>query len=190
MTDHKNIRFDKRRNRYLLSMMRQKQLFRASFKTLEESIAAKDTLFKFYDENGRLPKRSEIGLDEGYGEYDGLFFINPTESVETCVRCKDDVICKTYAFRSEFNRRGKLCERCVHDTRERKTWSQTNVLNVSYEKKKNRISYRVSIYRRGKRFVCFTRTLDDAVEIRDKVLDFYNRNLRLPDKQERSMILK
>ncbi len=190
MTKHLNIRFDEKRNRYLLEVMRQKQLFHGSFESLEDAIAAKERLFAFYEENGRLPKRSEIGLKEGRGKYDGLFTVTQTESVETCARCKADVLCKTHTYRSEFKRRGRLCEHCLHDTRERKTWSKTNVLNVTYEHKANSTLYRVSIFRRGQKFVCFAKSLDDAVEIRDNVIAFYNRHLRLPDKNERAMFLK
>ena len=132
----KNISFDEKRGKYLLQVTRQNRIFREAFESLDEAIVTKDKVLSFYNENDRLPSRSEIGLKESYGENDGLYEVVQTESVETCVRCKEKVICRNYKFRSDFKHRGRLCTCCLHDTRKRKTWSSTNILNVSYEKKK------------------------------------------------------
>lgn len=58
-TNTRNISFDKYFNRYQIQLTRKNAKFSAVSRTLEESIAIRDNVLRFYDENGRLPTKLE-----------------------------------------------------------------------------------------------------------------------------------
>ena len=58
-TNTRNISFDKYFNRYQIQLTRKNAKFSAVSHTLEEAIAIRDNVLKFYDEHGRLPSKTE-----------------------------------------------------------------------------------------------------------------------------------
>ena len=60
--------------------------------------------------------------------------------------------------------------------------------NVSYDEKKQ--SYVVSIYRKGKFFVAYLNTLDEAIDVRDRAYAFYEKHGRLPKKSDLSLTVR
>lgn len=60
--------------------------------------------------------------------------------------------------------------------------SKSGHKNISYNDEKR--SYVVSIYRNGKFFVAMLNTLEEAIDIRDKAIRFFEEHSRLPEKSE------
>lgn len=55
----RNISFDKRSNRYNVSVARHGEMFSCAAKTLEEATSIKKTVLEFIDSNGRVPTNTE-----------------------------------------------------------------------------------------------------------------------------------
>lgn len=62
----RNISFDKRSNRYNVSVARQGEMFSCAAKTLEEATSIKKTVLEFIDSNGRVPTNNEGAEMFGY----------------------------------------------------------------------------------------------------------------------------
>ena len=59
-TNLRNITFDKTCNRYFVQISRNRQKFSTSSKTLEDAIAVRNAVIKFYTEHGHLPTNTEF----------------------------------------------------------------------------------------------------------------------------------
>jgi hypothetical protein len=62
----RNISFDKRSNRYNVSVARHGEMFSCAAKTLEEAISIKKSVLEFIDSNGRVPTNTEGAEMFGY----------------------------------------------------------------------------------------------------------------------------
>lgn len=66
--------------------------------------------------------------------------------------------------------------------------SNTNMMNITFDRSFDR--YAIQITRRGMKFYAVSQTLEEAIAIRDEVLEFYKLYDRLPTKLEYQASLK
>lgn len=109
----------------------------------------------------------------------GQAFQAYTDSLESAIEIRDKVYDffkenKRLPTKEELNikRRDKLARPNSKDDRK----------NISYNSKLN--VYAVTITRNCKTFLAYADSIEDALEIRDKVYDFFEENNRLPSKAE------
>lgn len=184
-----NISFDDVRDKYIVKIKRRRAEFRYEADTIDEARSVKSRALDFYQSNDRLPSRTEIGLKSGHADRDGLYtpYIDVYE--DKCVECERLVRYTTAAAYSRFKKRGRSCSTCLMDRKDRKPWTSTNVLNVSYMKDRVERKYRVSLCRAGQIFFCNVESMEEAIEVRDRALAFYKQHNRLPTAEERNKLI-
>lgn len=181
----KNIVHDKKRDIYKILIRRGKQFFNMEVPSLDEAKSIKTKVLDFYDKNDRLPERREIGLKPGRSGSQGLYdIVQPKEIVAECTRCKEQVSYKSKAAYQRFLDADKECLNCRRSAGKNKSWGKTKMFNITYSDNRKSKPYRVSLYRNGEMFYQQVDTLENAIKLRDRVLEFYNTNDRLPDEEE------
>lgn len=191
---------------YQMIVTRHHQNLIESYYALEEAIFARDEIESNYRETGKLEHSSiyEPGhlknarrryLDDNVRKATtnaGRVYY----SIETT--CKQCGLKHTYRSHEDYHRfldRDERCTSCFskdrHDElmdarnssdKPNSTNKSTGVKNISFD---NRLSkYHVMVYRKGHTFSKRTRTLDEAIVIKERVLDFYKEFDRLPNQDE------
>lgn len=184
-----NISFDNARDKYIVKIKRRRAEFRYDADSLDEAKSVKSRVLDFYASNDRMPTRTDLGLKPGHEGRDGLYTPYLDVYEDKCVNCSRTIRYTTAAAYSRFKRRGRSCKYCCRDRKARKPWASTNVLNVSYMQDRVSRKYRVSLQRDGQIFFCNVETMEEAIEVREKALEFYKQHNRLPTKEERSLFI-
>lgn len=192
-TGIKNIIYIESLDRYRVDMTRKRKKFYRTTRTLESAIESKRLALKFYDEHGRLPNDyKELNLPRVESSY--RFFIRESDLPikQQCSRCKTFV---TYASMSSykiFAESGDLCHYCrkdLADLEKLKSLTDEERL-IKYISKRSDRSYRIDLSKRGRNLRFNQRSLDEAIDARDKILRFYDENFRLPSRKELTDVLK
>ena len=183
-----NISFDDIRNKYIVKIKRNRAEFRYDADSLDEAKSVKSRALEFYASNDRMPTRTDLNLKPGHEGRDGLYTPYLDVYEDKCVNCGRTISYTTAAAYSRFKKRGRSCKYCCRDRKARKPWTSTNVLNVSYMQDRVSRKYRVSLQRDGQIFFCNVETMEEAIEVREKALAFYNQHDRLPTKEERNTL--
>lgn len=184
-----NVSFDDVRNKYIVKIKRNRAEFRYDADSLDEAKSVKSLALDFYANNDRMPSRTDLGLKRGHEGRDGLYTPYLDIYEDKCVNCGRTIRYTTAAAYSRFKKRGRSCKYCCRDRKARKPWASTNVLNVSYMQDRVSRKYRVSLQRDGQIFFCNVETMEEAIEVREKALAFYQRHKRLPSKEERNTLI-
>lgn len=184
-----NISFDDARDKYIVKIKRNRDEFRYDANSLDEARSVKSRALEFYANNDRMPSRTDLGLKPGHEGRDGLYTPYLDFYEDKCVNCGRSIRYTTAAAYSRFKKRGRSCKYCCRDRKARKPWASTNVLNVSYMQDRVSRKYRVSLQRDGQIFFCNVETMEEAIEVREKALEFYKQHNRLPTKEERSLFI-
>lgn len=101
----------------------------------------------------------------------------------------------TYASMSSyktFAESGDLCHYCRKDLADLgKLQSLTDEeRSIKFISKHSDHSYRIDLSKRGQNLRFNQRSLDEAIDSRDKILEFYDKNFRLPSRKELTDVLK
>lgn len=191
---HKNIHYDESVHSYVVRIYRNGKLFVTYANNLEEAISVRDKAYEFYEKNGSLPTKSELGLTRRSHR---AFKERVKKVMPKCV-CK---ICrKTMSYRLQskveaFERRGNVCGNCRSKDRAKLSLEikpdRPNRLNEKYiflDIKGTRTYYKVSLSKRRRVINKSFLSLKDAIVFRDQMLDFYKEHNRLPDDSELARI--
>ena len=184
-----NVSFDDVRNKYIVKIKRNRAEFRYDADSLDEAKSVKSLVLDFYASNDRMPTRTDLDLKPGHEGRDGLYTPYLDVYEDKCINCGRSIRYTTAAAYSRFKKRGRSCKYCCRDRKARKPWTSTNVLNVSYMQDRVSRKYRVSLQRDGQIFFCNVETMEEAIEVREKALAFYQRHKRLPSKEERNTLI-
>ena len=192
---HKNISYQRQRDAYVVNAMRKGYIFVTLCKSVEEAIDVRDLVYEFFYKNDRLPSIEEMGLKNGSVLKAKIKSKrNDRESNYTCKICNrrfhyKDKRLEGKKSASDFKERGNICGYCARQT----NVSLSNVRSDNRSKHKyitargidsGRVYYAVKITRHHNH-VCRTfKHLNDAIDFRDKLIDFYNSNKRLPSNDE------
>ncbi len=189
-TGHKNISYDAKECSFIVSIFRDGHVLKFRTNTIEDAIRVRDQILKFYKEHGRLPKRSDLGL-----EYRDRRRLKEREkkakSAYICKMCKKQMSYMSKSSINDFKDRGEICGHCQSKDRDyfsldvnRRKINRLNEKYISEVFKHDRKYYIVHL---DKNRVSIGRTftsLKDAISFRNGVLNFYSENNRMPDDLE------
>lgn len=192
---------------YYLQVIRSDRSVGESYTTLEEAIIARDEIESNYRETNNLEHSSiyeSARLRSARLRYqrddlkktDVYHYCNPVYSVDaTCIQCGQK---QTYRYSKLYRRfvdRGECCQACFVKNRHNDLMSvrnandkpnstnrSTGIKNVIFDNRNSR--YRVMICRKGRKFSKSSNTLEEAIKIKERALDFCEKFDRLPNVDE------
>lgn len=191
-TGIKNIIYIKSVDRYRVDLTRRRKKFYRTTRTLESAIEAKRLALEFYEKHGRLPDNyKELDLPRVESSYEFFIRLEDLPITQRCSRCERFV---TYASMSSykiFAEAGDLCHYCRKDLADLEKFRALSDEEQSskYISKHSDHSYRIDICKRGQNIRFNQRSFDEAVASRDKILNFYDENFRLPIRKDLEPIL-
>ena len=181
----KHITYHASHNQYKIMIRRGKQFFNMETKLLVDAEKIRDDVLAYYDEHKSLPTRQQIGLKNGRQGGTGLYEVKPRRSInDKCTKCCEEVSYKSKAAYQRFLDADKECLSCRRADGKKKSWGQSKLFNITFDESRGSKPYRVSIFRKGELFYQHIDTLENAIATRNKVLDFYKQDGRLPNEEE------
>lgn len=203
----RNIQFfEDSQLRYQLRIHCNHQMINESYATYDEAVKARDEIEANYRETGELAHSSsyvdgKVKLARSRYQSDDL---RKTTNSSGQTTFSIDTVCKqcnrkhTYRMSKDYHQfldRGQRCRSCLVRNRyddmldirysidePYRSNLSTGVKNVSFNKARSK--YRVDIVRRGVRVTRFADTLNEAIAIKERILDFYKDHDRLPTHDE------
>lgn len=191
-TDVENIIYIKSVNRYRVDITRKRKKFYRTTRSLESAIEAKRLALEFYEKNGRLPDNyKELNLPRVESSYE--FYIRKDELpiTQICSRCRKYMTYASMSAYKTFAESGDLCHYCRKDLADLEKFQALSDEERSskYISKHSDHSYRIDICKRGQNLRFNQRSLNEAIDARDKILKFYDENFRLPSREELKFVL-
>lgn len=188
---HKNIHLLDT-NKWRLSVSRQGQKFQRQFDDLNKAIDVRDKVLEFYDTHKRLPEYEEVGLSvKEFNDMHHISYHKDTELWKVSIsknggrfNAYDTSLDKVLALRSKV-------EEFVSNNGRVPTYEEVDFIPISKRSSNHNLyyskslkSWTVTILRDGYKFKVYVDSLEEATEVRDKALEFYETNNRLPRPSE------
>lgn len=191
---HRNISYYERTNHWQVAITREFQTFCTKTDSLEDAIELRDKVLKFYEENGKLPSFEEVGhslLSNENRQYD-IKYDSKDESWTLSIRRGKHKFVTRMKSESEINSvKDKVLEfydqygalpKLSYFGLKQSNRTDDSEPNVYYVKLFD--LWRCSISRKCKRFEAFTKSKQEAIDVRNKALQFYEENGQLPTHEE------
>ena len=196
---HKNISYQRQNDSYVVSIMRKGYTFVTPCESVEEAIDVRDLVYEFFDKNDRLPNIEEMGLKRGsVSKANVKLKYHDQEPDYVCKRCNrrfyyNDTRLNDKNNASLFKSRGNICGHCARqknsplsagrsDCQSQHKYITVRVIDS------DRIYYAVKIVRHRNQMNRVFSNLDQAIRFRNKAVEFYNSNGRLPNHDEQNII--
>lgn len=177
-TNERNIIVSKRVKPYRVFIIRDHQKFTKYVDTIEEGVKIRDRALEYYQRNGHLPRDVSELLPSKTTKVNKRFY----KHVQ-CSRCKAELEFTNKESFKRFEKSNELCKDCIKDDRRKNSDLKEDPMKyISWHKTSN--LYMVSIKRRGRKILIYQPTIEDAKIAREKIESFYDRNLRLPTREE------
>lgn len=188
---HKNINLLDT-GKWRLSICRQGQRFQRQFDDLDEAINVRDEVFKFYEEHDRLPSYAEAGFEvKEDNELHHISYHKDTDLWKVSIRrngkrfnAYDTSLDKVLILRSKVETFISIYDRIP-------TYEEIDFIPISKRSDNHNLyysestqSWNVTILRDNHKFKVYVDSLEEATEVRDKALEFYKLNSRLPSQKE------
>lgn len=191
-TDIKNIIYIESVDRYRVDITRKRKKFYRTTRFLESAIEAKRLALEFYEKNGRLPDNyKELNLPRVESSYE--FYIRKDELpiTQICSRCRKYMTYASMSAYKTFAESGDLCHYCRKDLADLEKFHALSEKEQAskYISKHSDHSYRIDICKRSQNLRFSQRSLNEAIDARDKILKFYDENFRLPSREELKSVL-
>lgn len=187
-TGHLHISFYPKTNDYVIAISRKNKNFYMRTTTLEEAIKVRNKVYSFYERQGRFPNREELGIQRRPSR-SKLKRVRTEDT--TCSICGNKYDFSRFSRYQEFLEEGKICGYCKRRQNRDNSISVDNATGILQEKYitfdrtyANSTRYRVCITKHRQYFAKSYDTLEEAIKIRDQVVDFHNKHDRLPNTQE------
>lgn len=187
-TSHLHISFYPKTNDYVIAISRKNKNFYMRTTTLEEAIKVRNKVYSFYERRGRFPNREELGVARRESR-SKLKRVRIEDT--TCSICGNKYDFSRFSRYQEFLEEGKICGYCKRRQNRDNSISVDNATGILQEKYitfdrtyANSTRYRVCITKHRQYFAKSYDTLEEAIKIRDQVVDFHNKYDRLPNTQE------
>lgn len=186
-TGIKNIIYIESVDRYRVDITRKRKKFYRTTRSLESAIEAKRLALEFYEKHSRLPENyKELNLPRVESSYE--FYIRKDELpiTQICSRCRKYMTYASMSAYKTFAESGDLCHYCRKDLADLEKFQALSDEERSskYISKHSDHSYRIDICKRGQNLRFNQRSLNEAIDARDKILKFYDKNFRLPSREE------
>lgn len=187
---HRNISYDDAKRSYVVSIYHSGRYFRAYLDTLDEAIEIRDRANNFYEKNHFWPTKSDLGLKRRKSrrskEYASI------KQTFVCSVCKREISYYDKERIKAFVENGNACGYCSRKERFNLSLdvelNDPNSLKDKYitqvTKKSGRVSYKVSFHKNQRIIGRSFKSLTEAIEYRDRILDFFKEHSRLPDDSE------
>ena len=191
-TDVENIIYIKSVNRYRVDITRKRKKFYRTTRSLESAIEAKRLALEFYEKHGRLPDNyKELNLPRVESSYEFFIRLEDLPITQICSRCKKYMTYASMSAYKTFAESGDLCHYCRKDLADLEKFQALSEEEQSskYISKHSDHSYRIDICKRGQNLRFNQRSLDEAIDTRDKILKFYDEHFRLPSRNELNPVL-
>lgn len=195
----KNIAYELKSDSYSVTVIRNKSKFYARVYTLEEAVALRNMVLNFYKENGRMPQNSELNFvsyerKTTYGKYisfdkiqQSFVLVINRDDERIVVREKNvselypirDRILEFYSIHKRLPKHEEIGVKLKHPIRK-------DGDSTKYIKRQNTIveAYSIKIVRADDTFLAYSHSMSEAMEVRDNVLEFYDKHHRLPSHAE------
>ena len=196
---HKNISYQRQNDAYVVSIMRKGYTFFTLCESVEEAINVRDLVYEFFGKNDRLPSIEEMGLKRGS--------VSKANVKPKYHDQEPDYVCKLCNRRfyyndtrldgknnvSLFKSRGNICGHCARQknsplSAERSDCQSKHKYITVRVIDSGRIYYAVKIVRHRNQMNRVFNNLDQAIRFRNKAIDFYNSNGKLPTHDEQNII--
>lgn len=207
MRIERNIEFvEGRQLPYQVRVIRETQLITESYATYEEAMKARDEIEANYRETGKLDhsnnyENGKLKLARSRFQSDAL---RKTKNSSGQTIFVVDTVCKQCNWEQTYQRsdhyhqfldRGQICQSCFtknryndlleirySNTKANSNNRSTGIKNIVFDKQYSK--YRVTIERKKVRVNRFADTLDEAIAIKERILDFWKEFDRLPMRDE------
>ena len=192
-TDVENIIYIKSVDRYRVDITRKRKKFYRTTRSLESAIEAKRLALEFYEKNGRLPDNyKELNLPRVESSYKFFIRLEDLPITQICSRCKKYMTYASMSAYKTFAESGDLCHYCRKDLADLEKFQALSdeEQTSKYISKHSDHSYRVDVCKRGQNIRFNQRSFDEAIASRDKILKFYDKNFRLPSRDELKSVLR
>lgn len=190
---------------YQIRVKRNDLYINESYATYEEAVKARDEIEANYCKTGKIEHSSiyengRFKLAKSRYNSDDLKRSTksgrPVYSIDTvCKQCNRAHTYQWFKYYQQFLDRGQMCQSCYVKNRYNELLDirnsndepnrnnrLTGVKNVTFNKRLSK--YRVVINRDNSRFNLHTNTLNEAIALKERVLDFYEKFDRLPTPEE------
>lgn len=192
LTGIKNIIYIESVDRYRVDITRKRKKFYRTTRSLESAIEAKRLALEFYEKHGRLPDNyKELNLPRVESSYKFFIRLEDLPITQICSRCKKYMTYASMSAYKTFAESGDLCHYCRKDLADLEKFQALSEEEQSskYISKHSDHSYRIDICKRGQNLRFNQRSLDEAIDTRDKILKFYDEHFRLPSRNELNRVL-
>lgn len=184
-TDVENIIYIESVDRYRVDITRKRKKFYRTTRSLESAIEAKRLALEFYEKNGRLPDSyKELNLPRVESSYEFFIRLEDLPITQICSRCKKYMTYASMSAYKTFAESGDLCHYCRKDLADLEKFHALSEKEQAskYISKHSDHSCRIDICKRGQNLRFNQRSLNEAIDTRDKILKFYDENFRLPSR--------
>ena len=191
-TDVENIIYIESVDRYRVDITRKRKKFYRTTRSLESAIEAKRLALEFYEKHGRLPDNyKELNLTRVESSYKFFIRLEDLPITQICSRCRKYMTYASMSAYKTFAESGDLCHYCRKDLADLEKFQALSKEEQAskYISKHSDHSYRVDICKRGRNLRFNQRSLNEAIDARDKILKFYDENFRLPLREELNPVL-
>lgn len=194
---HKNITYVDRIKAYEVRIVRDGKIFHALTNSLEEAIEIRDKVYNFFEESKRLPSKEEMNITRRSNR--SMKVEKTYEKVSrTCESCGRQLKCQIYKsgrkIAEAFEARGNICGYCEMSkddfiSSDDDRYMKRNKSGERYisllEHKNGKVSYVVKIFINNHNVTKSFKTMTEAVEFRDEMLEFIETYNRMPTEEEK-----
>lgn len=183
--DLKNISWNEKRKAYIVYIRRYNQVFYKLAYSLEDAIELRDKVLEFFNANKRKPTSKDLGLERKKSS----IVKQPELPSVKCEMCEKEIKYPKTKNREIFHNRDNVCGYCyrIRESDREVLRNPDSMKHISREKSTN--LYIVQIRRFNQLFYHRTETLEEAKHLRNQLIEFYVKNNRLPDSEERFLLL-
>lgn len=190
-TGHLHISFYPATNDYVVAISRKRNNFYIRTSTLEDAIDLRNKVYDFYEKNGRFPSREEIGVTRR--AYRSAKRLEPRTEDAVCSVCGNEYQFRNTRRYNEFLESGKVCGYCerkkdqVDSISIENATGQLNEKYITFDRSYGlKVKYRVHVTKDREYFAKSYKTLEEAVNARNEIVEFYEKHKRLPNVQEQN----
>ena len=188
-TGHLHVSFYPVTDDYVVAICRKQDSFYMRTTTLDEALEIRNKVYDFYEEHNRFPSREELGVGRRKSRLKNPREVRTEDAI--CSECGNEYQFKNTRRYDEFIESGKICGFCKRKKDMKSTISTKNATGTLKEKYitfdrsyGDKVKYRVQVSKDHHYFAKTYDALEEAIKVRNEIVEFYNAHDRLPNLQE------